>query len=47
VVAFEHGATQANAVAGLLARHGFMQIRVYEDQAGLPRVTLATLQSST
>lgn len=46
LLAFEHGAAQAADVAGLLASHGFTQIRLHEDQSGLPRVTLANVQSS-
>jgi release factor glutamine methyltransferase len=47
LLAFEHGASQGADVGALLARHGFTHIRLHEDHAGLPRVTLATLQSST
>jgi len=46
LLGFEHGAGQAPDVAALLARAGFAQIRLHEDQAGLPRVTLANFQSS-
>jgi len=45
LLAFEHGADQAADVASLLARHGFTQIRLHADQTGLPRVTLANVQS--
>jgi len=35
----EHGADQEQAVAELLAAHGWADIRCYRDLAGLPRVT--------
>lgn len=35
----EHGSTQADAVAGLLERHGFTDVRSQTDYAGHPRVT--------
>ena len=37
----EHGADQAEAVAGLLERHGWTDISCHNDLAGLPRVTAA------
>lgn len=37
----EHGATQAKAVADLLAASSWQEIRCVPDYAGLPRVTLA------
>jgi release factor glutamine methyltransferase len=43
----EHGATQAAAVAALLARHGFGGIATRPDAAGLPRVTHGTFHPST
>ena len=43
LIALEHGASQAAAVAGLLARHDFIAIRSHADRAGLPRVTLASI----
>ena len=39
-VALEHGADQAEAVAALLASHGFRLIRSLRDAAGRPRVAL-------
>ena len=43
VLALEHGAAQAEAVAMLLAHHAFVGIRTFTDRAGLPRVTLGTI----
>lgn len=37
----EHGADQADAVAALLAQHGWTEIRCHRDLAGRPRVTVA------
>ncbi len=43
LIALEHGASQAEDVAMLLARHDFVGIRSHADRAGLPRVTLASI----
>jgi release factor glutamine methyltransferase len=45
-LAFEHGATQAEAVAKLLERHGFVDVRSYPDYQGLTRVTLGRAHST-
>ena len=37
----EHGADQEQAVAALLRKHGWSEIRCHNDYAGLPRVTVA------
>lgn len=42
----EHGSTQHEAVARLLERHGFGDVRSELDYSGLPRVTLGSLPSS-
>ncbi|HCZ47795.1 MAG TPA: protein-(glutamine-N5) methyltransferase, release factor-specific, partial [Gammaproteobacteria bacterium] len=39
----EHGADQAAAVRGLLARAGFVDVASHTDLAGRPRVTLGHL----
>ncbi|HCO44640.1 MAG TPA: protein-(glutamine-N5) methyltransferase, release factor-specific, partial [Gammaproteobacteria bacterium] len=39
----EHGANQAAAVRGLLARAGFVDVASHTDLAGRPRVTLGHL----
>ena len=41
----EHGSTQADAVAGMLRRRGFLRIRSRADFSGHPRVTLGTIHS--
>ena len=41
----EHGADQASAVAQLLERNGFEDIRTHPDLSGKPRVTLGTAHS--
>lgn len=41
LLALEHGADQQDAVASLLAAHGWEQIENHRDYAGLPRVTTA------
>jgi release factor glutamine methyltransferase len=41
----EHGRAQAAAVAALLARHGFTEIRTHIDFSGNPRVTQGTFHS--
>lgn len=46
LLAFEHGATQGGDVARLLRRHGFFEISLHTDHAGLPRVTLATFNTT-
>jgi release factor glutamine methyltransferase len=38
----EHGATQAPAVAELMAQHGFTSVRTHLDFSGKPRITLGT-----
>jgi release factor glutamine methyltransferase len=38
----EHGSDQAAAVAQLLERHGFTQVRSHLDLSGKPRITLGT-----
>lgn len=38
----EHGATQAPAVAELMAQHSFASVRTYLDFSGKPRITLGT-----
>jgi release factor glutamine methyltransferase len=43
----EHGASQADAVAGLLDHHGFTDRRSYLDMSGRPRVAAATVHSPT
>jgi release factor glutamine methyltransferase len=45
-ILLEHGADQGPAVAGLLETHGFRQIHTHHDDAGAPRVTLATLPTA-
>jgi release factor glutamine methyltransferase len=45
LLAFEHGSGQAGAVAALLERQGFVNIRSHADRSGLPRVTLANVNS--
>jgi release factor glutamine methyltransferase len=42
----EHGSTQADAVAGMLAAQGFGGIRSHPDYAGRLRVTLGTVPAS-
>jgi release factor glutamine methyltransferase len=42
----EHGSDQAPAVARLLERHGFTQVRSHLDFSGKPRVTLGTVHAS-
>ena len=42
----EHGADQAPAVALLLERHGFSDLRSHCDFSGKPRVTLGTVHST-
>jgi release factor glutamine methyltransferase len=42
----EHGATQAAAVALLLERQGFTNIRSHVDYAGNPRISLGSVHSS-
>jgi release factor glutamine methyltransferase len=42
----EHGNDQAPAVARLLERHGFTQVRSHLDFSGKPRVTLGTVHAS-
>ncbi len=46
VLALEHGSTQATTLSGMFAGHGFEQISTHVDAAGLPRVTLATINPS-
>jgi release factor glutamine methyltransferase len=41
----EHGASQAEAVSGLLVQHGWADIRTHADYAGRPRVTAARVGS--
>ena len=41
LLALEHGATQADAVADILVAHGWLMIACHSDHAGLPRVTTA------
>ncbi|HME39697.1 MAG TPA: peptide chain release factor N(5)-glutamine methyltransferase [Steroidobacteraceae bacterium] len=41
----EHGSDQAPAVARLLERHGFADVRSHLDFSGRPRVTLGTVHS--
>ncbi len=43
----EHGSTQAEAVAQLLAYHGFVNIRCHADYAGKPRITLGSVHSTS
>ena len=43
VLAFEHGAAQAQDVASLMTRHGFHGIQSLRDPAGHPRVALGFL----
>lgn len=43
----EHGASQAAAVAALLARHGFAGISTHPDYSGRARVTLGTFHPPT
>ncbi len=43
----EHGSTQGHDVARLLESRGFESIRLHLDYSGKPRVTLATVHSST
>ena len=45
LLALEHGSGQAPAVAALLERHGFINMRSRADRSGLPRVTLANSHS--
>ena len=44
-ILLEHGAGQAEGVAALLAEHGWIDITLARDLAGLPRVTAATSRS--
>jgi release factor glutamine methyltransferase len=44
-ILLEHGADQAEGVAALLAEHGWIDITLARDLAGLPRVTAATSRS--
>ena len=46
LLALEHGSGQAEDVAGLLARHGFIHINSQSDRGGRPRVTVATIQTT-
>jgi len=46
LLAFEHGSGQAEALAELLARHDFVDIRALADRSGRPRVTLANTRST-
>jgi len=46
LLALEHGSGQAEDVAGLLARHGFIDIETHRDGSDRPRVTLATIQTT-
>ena len=39
-LALEHGITQAQGIARMLAAHGFDSIRTYPDFSGRPRITL-------
>ena len=41
VFLFEHGATQADRIAALLAETGWTNVETFTDYAGLPRVTRA------
>lgn len=41
VFLFEHGATQANRIAALLAETGWKNVETFTDYAGLPRITRA------
>jgi release factor glutamine methyltransferase len=44
---FEHGATQAPAIANMLEHQGFHNVTSHRDYAGRPRMTLASLHPST
>ena len=46
LLALEHGSGQAEDVAGLLARHGFIHINTQGDSGGQPRVTVAGIQTT-
>ncbi len=47
LLAMEHGADQGAAVAEDLAGHGFHNVRLLRDGAGLPRVSLANLSTDS
>ncbi|HRE30507.1 MAG TPA: hypothetical protein PLD88_00900, partial [Candidatus Berkiella sp.] len=40
LLTFEHGATQSQAIATLLAKQGFVDIKILNDLANIPRITL-------